>query len=154
MALFGIENAHCRLEEKHRNTTEFLDLRGRQNVLALKRILVVDDNLSSRELLKFALEPHYRVEEAADGRDAVSRVRQKPPDLVLMDIQMPEMDGYEALREIRGNPDSASVPIVAITAFGMLEARGKAFEAGFDGYFVKPINLMVLRKEVDSLLKA
>jgi two-component system cell cycle response regulator DivK len=119
----------------------------------LKHILVVDDNPGSRELVKFALEPTYLVEEAFDGRDAISRIRETLPDLVLMDIQMPEMDGYEALHEIRANPDSAAVPVVAITAFAMLEDRQKAFEAGFDGYFAKPINIAALRSQIDSLLK-
>jgi two-component system cell cycle response regulator DivK len=124
-----------------------------QDLSTLKHILVVDDNPGSRELVKFALEPSYVVEEAFDGRDAISRIRETLPDLVLMDIQMPEMDGYEALHEIRANPDSASVPVVAITAFAMLEDRQKAFEAGFDGYFSKPINIAALRTQIDSLLK-
>jgi CheY-like chemotaxis protein len=125
----------------------------RQDVLASKRILVIDDNASSRELVRFALEPRYNVEEATDGRDALSRIHSKPPDLVLMDIQMPEMDGYETLHEIRADPEFALVPVVAITAFAMLEDRQKAFEAGFDGYFAKPINIAALREQIEALLK-
>ena len=75
------------------------------------------------------------------------------PDLVLMDIQMPEMDGYETLHEIRADPHSAFLPVVAITAFAMLEDRQKAFEAGFDGYFAKPINIAALREQIETLLK-
>jgi CheY-like chemotaxis protein len=119
----------------------------------VKHILVVDDNASSRELVKFALEPTYSVEEATDGRDAISQIRQTLPDLVLMDIQMPEMDGYETLHAIREHSASAEVPVVALTAFAMLEDRQKAFEAGFDGYFAKPINIAALRTQIDSLLK-
>ena len=118
-----------------------------------KRILVVDDNQGSRELLKFALESRYVVDEAVDGRDAISHIRETLPDLVLMDIQMPEMDGYEALHEIRAHPGSAAVPVVAVTAFAMLEDRQKAFEAGFDGYFAKPINIAALRAQIDSILR-
>jgi len=114
--------------------------------------LVVDDNPSSRELVKFALEPGYVVAEAADGRDAIVQIRQTLPDLILMDIQMPEMDGYETLHEIRAHPESSLVPVVAVTAFAMLEDRQKAFEAGFDGYFAKPINIAALRTQIDSLL--
>lgn len=125
----------------------------RHDVLSAKRILVIDDNASSRELVKFALEPRYDVEEATDGRDALSRMRTTRPDLVLMDIQMPEMDGYETLHEIRADPTSATVPVVAITAFAMLEDRQKAFEAGFDGYFAKPINIAALREQIETLLK-
>jgi two-component system cell cycle response regulator DivK len=131
-----------------------LDHSGSQQFLNLKRVLVVDDNPSSRELVKFALESRYLVEEATDGLDAISRIRQAPPDLILMDIQMPDMDGYETLHEIRALPGSALVPVVAITAFAMLEDRQKAFEAGFDGYFAKPINVAALRAQVDSLLRA
>jgi CheY-like chemotaxis protein len=118
----------------------------------LKNILVVDDNLSSRELVKFALEPGYAVVEATDGRDAIMQIRQKLPDLILLDVQMPEMDGYETLHEIRANPESAGVPVIAVTAFAMLEDRQKAFEAGFDGYTAKPINIAALRTQIDSLL--
>jgi two-component system cell cycle response regulator DivK len=126
---------------------------GRATLLfSLKHILVVDDNPSSRELVKFALEPGYIVAEAADGRDAIVQIRQTLPDLILMDIQMPEMDGYETLHEIRSYPASAAVPVVAVTAFAMLEDRQKAFEAGFDGYFAKPINIVALRTQIDSLL--
>jgi len=125
----------------------------RLDVLSAKRILVIDDNPSSRELVKFALEPRYDVDEATDGRDALSRIRSVLPDLVLMDIQMPEMDGYQTLHEIRADPQSASVPVVAITAFAMLEDRQKAFEAGFDGYFAKPINIVALREQIETLLK-
>ena len=121
----------------------------------MKHILVVDDNPSSRELVKFALErePEYEIEEAADGYDAISRIRDVLPDLILMDIQMPEMDGYETFRQIRAYPACKLVPVVAITAFAMLDDRKKAFEAGFDGYFAKPINIAALRTQVDSLLQ-
>ena len=121
-------------------------------LVSLKYILVVDDNPSSRELVKFTLEPGYEVAEATDGRDAIDQIRQRLPDLILLDVQMPEMDGYETLHEIRANPESALVPVVAVTAFAMLEDRQKAFEAGFDGYTAKPINIAALRTQIDSLL--
>jgi two-component system cell cycle response regulator DivK len=127
-------------------------VRAEPGALKAKRILVVDDNASSRELVKFALEPCYVVEEASDGRDAILRIQETLPDLVLMDIQMPDMDGYETLHQIRAHPASALVPVVALTAFAMLEDRQKAFEAGFDGYFAKPINIAALRTQVESLL--
>ena len=121
----------------------------------MKHILVVDDNPSSRELVKFALEleADYEIEEAADGHDALSRIGHVRPDLILMDIQMPEMDGYETLRQIRAHPTCKLVPVVAITAFAMLDDRQKAFEAGFDGYFAKPINIAALRTQIDTLLR-
>jgi CheY-like chemotaxis protein len=105
--------------------------------------------------VKYALElePEYQIDEAADGRAAISQIRQVLPDLILMDIQMPEMDGYETLRQIRANPSCKLVPVVAITAFAMLDDRQKAFEAGFDGYFAKPINIAALRTQIESLLR-
>lgn len=105
--------------------------------------------------MKFALEleADYEIEEAADGHDALSRIRHVQPDLILMDIQMPEMDGYETLRQIRAHPACKLVPVVAITAFAMLDDRQKAFEAGFDGYFAKPINIAALRTQIDTLLR-
>jgi two-component system cell cycle response regulator DivK len=117
------------------------------------RVLIVDDNPASRELLRSALEPQHVVEEAGNGQEAISRIRHCLPDLVLMDVQMPVMDGYEALREIRANPASAPLPVIAITAFAMLEDRRKAFAAGFDGYLAKPINIVALRTQIELLLK-
>ena|SRR5687768_3188596 len=119
----------------------------------VKRILVVDDNPASRELLRSALESRYDVEEAPDGYAAISTVRDSLPDLVLMDIQMPDMDGYETLRAMRAQADMARVPVIAITAFAMFEDRQKAFSAGFDGYLPKPINITALRMQVELLLK-
>jgi two-component system cell cycle response regulator DivK len=118
-----------------------------------KRILVVDDNPASRELLRSALEPQYIVEEAADGLAAVVCIRFSIPDLVLMDVQMPVMDGYAALREIRSDSTWASLPVIAITAFAMFEDRQKALAAGFDGYLPKPINITALRMQIELLLK-
>jgi CheY-like chemotaxis protein len=118
-----------------------------------KRILVVDDNPASRELLRSALEARYDVEEASDGHAAISSVRDSLPDLVLMDIQMPDMDGYETLRAMRTEPAMEGVPVIAITAFAMFEDRQKAFSAGFDGYLPKPINITALRMQIELLLK-
>jgi CheY-like chemotaxis protein len=121
--------------------------------MSTKHILVVDDNPSSRDLVRFALEPAYIVDEATDGRDALTRIQRIRPDLILMDIQMTEMDGYETLHQIRTDPTAAVLPVVAITAFGMLEDRQKAFRAGFNGYFAKPLNIAALRHQIASLLK-
>ncbi len=118
-----------------------------------KRVLIVDDNPASRDLLRFALELQYVVEEAGNGQEAISKIRHSLPDLVLMDVQMPVMDGHEALREIRAHPASATLPVIAITAFAMCEDRRVAFAAGFDGYLAKPINIIALRTLIALLLK-
>jgi len=118
------------------------------------RILVVDDNAISRELIRAAFDDDgFAVDEAADGSEALARMRETVPNVVLMDIQMPVMDGYTALREIRRNPGWQHVPVVALTAYAMLEDRERAFAAGFNGYLAKPVNLTALRLQIEQLLK-
>src|SRR5579862_7375155 len=97
------------------------------------KILVADDNAASRELIREVLEMSgYHVVEASNGQEAVSRVHETAPDLVLVDIQMPRLDGYGVLRELRGDPKFAGLRVVALTAFAMQGDRERALEAGFD----------------------
>lgn len=118
------------------------------------KILVVDDNSISRELVREALEGRrYLVVEASDGREALERMMENPPDLVLMDIQMPVMDGYAALQRIRQDPRFSGMRVVALTAYAMLGDREKALAAGFDGYIAKPVNVHALRAQIDQILR-
>ncbi len=104
------------------------------------RILLVEDNEQNRYLATFLLEnAGYAVVHAANGCEAVERAPQVQPALVLMDIQMPEMDGYEAARRLLANPVVAHIPIVAITSYAMVGDRERAMEIGFAGYIEKPI---------------
>ena len=120
----------------------------------MRTILVADDNSASRELVREALENiGYRVVEAADGREALDKADQNIPDLALLDIRMPELDGYATLRAMRENPKLASLPILALTAFAMRGDHEKAIAAGFDGYLTKPISIAGLRAEVESRIK-
>lgn len=115
----------------------------------MSRILVADDNEASRELIREVLEMSgYDVVEAADGADAVERARENPPDLVLVDIQMPRLDGYGVLRELRADPRLAGLHVVALTAFAMQGDRERALDAGFDGYITKPVEIAALRREI------
>ena len=117
------------------------------------RILVADDNAASRELIKEVLEMSgYDVVEAADGQDAVSRARENTPDLVLVDIQMPRLDGYGVLRELRADPRLSNLQVVALTAFAMQGDRERALGAGFDGYITKPVEIAALRQEIKRIL--
>ncbi len=119
----------------------------------MKRILVVEDKATSRELLRAVLERQgYLVLEAANGQEALQRIQQESPDLVLLDLQIPAPNGYEVLKQIRGDRRLAGLPVVALTASAMQGDRERALAAGFTGYIAKPVALSHLRDEVSRLL--
>jgi two-component system cell cycle response regulator DivK len=104
-----------------------------------KRILVVEDQEDNRQILRDLLgNAGYELTEAENGEEAIASVAQQRPDLILMDIQLPVMDGYEATRRIRTNPDLKSVPIIAVTSYALAGDEDKARAAGCDGYVSKP----------------
>jgi two-component system cell cycle response regulator DivK len=106
------------------------------------QILVVEDNERNMKLFRDVLEASgYRTLEAATGRRAVDLVIEHGPDLVLMDIQLPDIDGVEALDRLRGDKRTASVPVLALTAQAMEGDRERFLAAGFDGYLSKPVNI-------------
>jgi two-component system cell cycle response regulator DivK len=118
-----------------------------------KTVLIADDKPSGRELLRTVLEGcGCVVLEAADGTEALCEARRHHPDLMLLDLHMPGIDGFEVIRTLRGEPDFAATPIVALTASAMNGDREKAMEAGFTGYLTKPIRLVELRNEICMLL--
>ncbi len=120
----------------------------------MRRILVADDNADSRELLRLILESVCdEVLEASDGRQVLQRIAESQPDLVLLDLEMPVLDGYQVLRELRQDPRFAHTPVVAVTAWAMQGNRERGLEAGFDGYFTKPVNIAELRRYVQQLLE-
>ena len=119
----------------------------------MRKILVAEDDLASRELIREILETcGYQVLEARDGREALPRVEETAPDLVLLDIQMPAMDGSAVLRQLRQDSRFASLPVVAVTAYAMRGDREKALAAGFDAYLTKPLNAAALKKQIEQLL--
>lgn len=118
-------------------------------------ILVVDDDRSTRRVSKKALEQNmYEVVEAENGLAALDAFEKYRPDLVLLDVVMPHMDGYEACRRIRACPAGAAVPIIIITGSVDFEAIGEAYEAGATDFFAKPINKRILRERVRYMLRA
>ena len=118
-----------------------------------KRILVVDDNPVSRELIREVLDfPDLQISEAADGEEALRKISEEMPDLVLLDIRMPVYNGYDVLRRIKEDARLKQILVLAFTAFAMREDRLKALAAGFDGYVTKPISAADLRRQVESLL--
>lgn len=118
-----------------------------------ERILVVEDNLMNLKLVRDVLRhAGYEVVEAHTGEEGVELAGTCEPDLVLMDLQLPGIDGLEALRRLRDGPVSANVPVVAVTAFAMKEDRARAAAAGFDGYVEKPISVRALPGQVQTFL--
>jgi CheY-like chemotaxis protein len=114
-----------------------------------KKVLVVDDNAAGRELVRESLKDYVAsVNEASNGREALEKIRAARPDLVLLDIQMPEMDGYEVLREIRGDPALKGLRVIALTAFAMRDDRERALAAGFDDYLIKPVTAVKLKEQL------
>lgn len=119
-----------------------------------KTILVVEDNEQNRTLLKDVLEYHgYLVIEAANGADGVARAREHLPDLILLDIQMPVMNGFAALQALRDDPASRGIAIIALTSFAMKGDREKIMAAGFQGYIAKPIDTRELPKMVAGFME-
>ena len=119
----------------------------------MKTILVADDKPSSRELVRTVLEHSgYQVVEASDGAEALTKAREIVPALILLDLQMPELGGFEVVEKLRGESRFATTPIVALTASAMHGDRERALAAGFSSYITKPIRLASLRNEVERLL--
>jgi two-component system cell cycle response regulator DivK len=109
--------------------------------MSAKRVLVVDDNEDNRRILRDLLtHAGLEVVEALTGEDAVARAATDRPDLVLMDIQLPGIDGYEATRRIKAQPALARVPVIAVTSYALAGDEGKARDAGCDGYVAKPFS--------------
>lgn len=120
----------------------------------MARILLVEDNEMNRDMLSRRLERKgYEVALAVDGRQGVDMAKTLEYDLVLMDMSLPEIDGWEATRELRSDPATESLPIIALTAHAMSGDREKALEAGCDDYDTKPIELPRLLGKMESLLK-
>ena len=118
-------------------------------------ILIVEDNELNLKLLRHVLGVRgYRTVEARSAEEALELARAEPPQLVLMDIQLPGMDGIAALQALRALPQTATVPVVAVTAFAMMDDRDRLLAAGFDGYVQKPIAVRELPSIVDSHLRA
>jgi CheY-like chemotaxis protein len=119
----------------------------------MKTVLVADDKATSRELIRTVLEGRgYTVSEAADGIEAVRHAREVAPDLIILDLHMPGLDGFGVLAELRRDEKFADTPIMALTASAMQGDRARALAAGFDSYVSKPIPLPALREEVERLL--
>ena len=120
----------------------------------MTRILVVDDHEDNVELLRARLEARgYQVEAARDGLEALERVHARAPDLILLDVMMPKLDGIGVVRRIKGNPDLPFIPIIMQTALDATEDKVEGLDAGADDYITKPIDFAELEARVKSLLR-
>jgi len=116
-------------------------------------VLLVEDTLDTLEAFSHFLRgAGFRVETATDGREAVDKARALRPDVVVMDLALPELDGWEASRRLKADPKSADIPIIALTAFAMREDEERARKAGCDGYLSKPCRPQTIRATVRNFL--
>jgi two-component system, cell cycle response regulator DivK len=116
-------------------------------------VLIVEDNARNMTLVRDVLgHAGYRTIEASDGQQGVALARSHQPDLILMDIQLPGMDGVEALAQLREDASTAAIPVVALTAFAMRDDRERFLAAGFRGYLEKPLSVRELPGQVARLI--
>jgi two-component system, cell cycle response regulator DivK len=121
--------------------------------MSVRRILVVEDNMDNYELVRFILErAGYDVFLAVNGRDGVAAARMQKPDLILMDLGMPGMDGWLAAKKIKADDATKSIPLYALTAYTLPNERKRALEAGCDGYVSKPIHMTAFLNTIEEAL--
>jgi two-component system cell cycle response regulator DivK len=120
----------------------------------MAKILLVEDNENNRDMLSRRLQRRgYEVVAAVDGGEAVTRAAADLPDLILMDMQLPVLDGWEATRRIKADPRTQAIPVIGLTAFAMAGDREKGLDAGCDDYDTKPIDFQRLVGKIEALLQ-
>ena len=118
-----------------------------------RTVLIVEDSEFNRRLVEAVLEPHgYRLVVAEDGETALKLARSERPDLILMDVLLPGIDGYEATRRLRADPETCRLVIVALTANASNEEQERALAAGCDGYIPKPIDTRAFPRQIRRFL--
>lgn len=118
----------------------------------MKKILLVEDNEDNRDMLSRRLElKGFVVVLAVDGQDGVSKARAEQPDLILMDMSLPVMDGWHATKILKADPETTKIPVIALTAHAMLSDREKALAAGCDDYDTKPVDFQRLVEKIAKL---
>ncbi len=123
--------------------------------MADQLILIIEDNERNLKLVRDVLQFNgFQTAEARTAEHGLALASASPPDLVLLDLQLPGIDGMEAFRRLRGSPPTAGVPVVAVTALAMKDDRERVLRAGFDGYLEKPISVRELPSQVRAFLTA
>ena len=121
--------------------------------MADQLILIIEDNERNLKLVRDVLQFNgFRTAEARTAEDGLALARSRPPDLVLLDLQLPGIDGMEAFQKLRESPPTAGIPVVAVTAFAMKDDRERGLRAGFNGYLEKPISVRELPHQVRAFL--
>lgn len=121
--------------------------------MADKTILIVEDNVLNRKLLEIILQPYgYRLLIAINGREAIEIATREQPGLILMDMHLPKISGYDATKTLKSQPETAHIPIVALTAHAMADERQRALAVGCDDYISKPIDTRVFPDQVRQYL--
>lgn len=122
---------------------------------SVRKVLIVEDNEDNRIVYSTILRHHgFAVCEALDGEEGIDQARRELPDIILMDISIPLIDGWEVTRVLKGDPATARIPIIALTAHAMPGDRERALEVGCDGYLAKPCEPRAVLAEVNRLLAA
>lgn len=120
----------------------------------MAKVLVIDDDLAINELIRVNLElAYYTVISAYDGNKGYALAKQEEPDLIVLDVMMPEVDGYTVAKRIRENPSTKDIPIIMLTALNMLQNKAQGFNIGVDDYLCKPFEMEELLMRVKALLK-
>lgn len=119
-----------------------------------KRVLLVEDNTDNFELVRFLLDrAGYAVIPGKTGRDAIDLAKQEIPDLILLDLSIPDIDGWDAAQQIKADPHTAKIPLYALTAHTLPGDRQRAKESGFDGFISKPIDVAGFGDNIHKILK-
>ena len=119
----------------------------------MPKVLVVEDNEMNRDMLSRRLQRRgYEVIVSVDGEDGVSKARSDSPDIILMDMDLPILDGWAATQKLKASPETRSIPVIALTAHAMAGDREKALEAGCDDYDTKPVEFSRLTEKIEKLL--
>jgi CheY-like chemotaxis protein len=121
--------------------------------IAVSKILYIEDHPAQRDIMAQMLElSGYEVAVASDGIDGLEQARSWKPDLILMDLRMPRMDGFEAIKELRKDPTTEEIPVIAISAWASAKHKERAMEAGANEHFTKPVDLTRLLDTINRLL--
>ena len=120
----------------------------------MTKILIVEDNELNRDMLSRRLQRHgYEIIYAVDGEQGIKAANTESPDIILMDMSLPILDGWQATQKLKSDPKTKSIPVIALTAHAMLGDREKALQAGCDEYDTKPIDIVRLLEKIEKLIK-